>query len=779
LVSRWLERLLIGALIALPFAVAFELALRDAQLRSRADLSGWWLLALVLGLSLLGARKKLPVIPLGSARAWVRLHTWGGLAAIGLFGLHVDWRVPSGVLECALAGFFVLVAASGLLGLLLSRLLPMRLATRGQALLFERIPAARAALRREVADLVVGSVEAGGANLLVDFYERRLLHFFSGPRHLLAHWMDLESPRSRILAEIDALERYAREGAREPGRDQRPCTAQGRAGLPVRPAGPAEVLALPTRSGDVGAAARRRGPRAAGPGISRGGRLVAQAGPTQEKESGWERPNRAWVCGRSERRRLRGGADRAAAARCARRRPQRRGERWQCTRPPGAARVRRPAPGWTLRRPLPPCAPVHSLLWRRGALGRWLVAGVAAVLAVALGSPLWQAVFSPGELSSHHRVLVDGCAACHPAARADSGWLGGAPAQGPTSQSAQCVACHDLGQAGERTHGVPVADLAQRIAQAGPATGGAPGLLRLAALGPAFALAPDRALACATCHPEHRGAQDDLTDVSDLRCQTCHVARFQDLARGHPDFSSYPHQRRTRIVFDHSSHRGKHFPRRPAEFRCMDCHEIDAAGEGMGVPGFERACASCHADDVSAAALRPGQRGIVFHSGQDPAASRFLTLLGAGDPPLAPAQVLSALAEGGQRAFGERLSAALGRELPAEERAALAGGLPREILLAEAGPAPAGVADRARENWVEQGWFRQSSDGRSYRPRGHADASCAPGSISQPPRADPGRYGIPPASCSPVWRAPPRPDAAATATAWMSSPGQTARRSCA
>jgi len=209
------QRLLVAGLVALPLAVGLSVAVRDAQLRSGAYVSGAWLLALVVGLALLGARKKIPVLPLGSARAWMRLHLWGGLSAVALFGVHVGWRVPNGALECALAALFVAVAGSGFVGLALSRLLPVRLTTRGEAPLFERIPAERAALGREVADLALGAASAGGASLLADLYERRLLHYFSGPRHVLAHWMDLESPRRRIVAEVEALERYASPPERE------------------------------------------------------------------------------------------------------------------------------------------------------------------------------------------------------------------------------------------------------------------------------------------------------------------------------------------------------------------------------------------------------------------------------------------------------------------------------------------------------------------------------------------------------------------------------------
>jgi hypothetical protein len=198
-----------------PVALALDLARRDLELRSQAYASGWWLLAAVIGLALFGARKKLPVLPLGSARAWLRVHAFGGVAAVALFGMHVDWRVPDGALEGLVATLFAIVAASGVVGMALSRLLPLRLTTRGESLLFERIPAAREALRREIGDLVVDAAEAGDARLLADFHEHRLVHFLAGPRNVVAHWLDLERPRRRLLAELGALARYASPRERE------------------------------------------------------------------------------------------------------------------------------------------------------------------------------------------------------------------------------------------------------------------------------------------------------------------------------------------------------------------------------------------------------------------------------------------------------------------------------------------------------------------------------------------------------------------------------------
>jgi hypothetical protein len=363
------------------------------------------------------------------------------------------------------------------------------------------------------------------------------------------------------------------------------------------------------------------------------------------------------------------------------------------------------------------------VLRRRGALGRFAVAASVAVLAAALGLQSGGRFASPGELASPHRAVQAECGSCHPAAGPGDAWVAPVFQHSDVSQSALCLRCHDLGADGTRTHGLAPLALAERHARVGRGEGPAPARLRLARLGAGIAYEADGSLACATCHREHRGVDTDLGEVSNLRCQTCHVAQFRDLAHGHPEFSRYPYARRTRIVFDHGSHQGKHFPRRAAEFRCMGCHEADAAGAGMQLVGWERACSACHADDVSAAALRAGQRGIAFvrAGGPEGGATPFLRLVGASDPPRSADELLAALAERGQSALGEQLAAVAGRALRPDELRSLAGGLSRELLaLPGFGAAP----DRARERFVEAGgWFWQASDASlRYRPGGHADA---------------------------------------------------------
>ncbi|MEJ1973430.1 MAG: hypothetical protein WDM96_13495 [Lacunisphaera sp.] len=111
--------------------------------------TGALLLALIMGLLLFNARKKLPFFPAAEGEhlaAGARLRGW---LTVLVYGLHVGFRWPSGRLGMMLAGLFWFVTASGVVGLWLSRWLPPRLARSGESLIYERIPLLRHRLQTE------------------------------------------------------------------------------------------------------------------------------------------------------------------------------------------------------------------------------------------------------------------------------------------------------------------------------------------------------------------------------------------------------------------------------------------------------------------------------------------------------------------------------------------------------------------------------------------------------------------------------------------------------
>ena len=202
---RWLAGI-VTAIIAVVLALlllGYSLALHHA-----AYLSGWMLLAVVLFLASYNVRKKLTYPPLLKSAVWLQLHVYGGLLLIVLFFLHTGFRLPSGGFESLLALLVMSVVVSGVIGLVLSRVVPPRLAVRGEEIIFERIAMFRRQLRGQAEQLVVDSVEQSNMSTLADFYDRRLADYFRGPRNAWRHLGQSTRPLNQLINELRALERY-------------------------------------------------------------------------------------------------------------------------------------------------------------------------------------------------------------------------------------------------------------------------------------------------------------------------------------------------------------------------------------------------------------------------------------------------------------------------------------------------------------------------------------------------------------------------------------------
>jgi hypothetical protein len=203
-----------AATAAIVLALAFWFTRRDHALRDTAFLSGWLLLLAVLFLLGLNLRKKFPHPPLLRASTWLQLHLYVGLTAVALFALHVGWRMPHGVVGVLLAGLFVLAAASGMVGIALSRAIPERLSVLDTEVIFERIPTLRRELRERAETLLVETARAAGATTLVDFYRAELQSYFAAPAHRWRHLLLSRSPLRRREQRLAALGRYLTAGER-------------------------------------------------------------------------------------------------------------------------------------------------------------------------------------------------------------------------------------------------------------------------------------------------------------------------------------------------------------------------------------------------------------------------------------------------------------------------------------------------------------------------------------------------------------------------------------
>ena len=508
-----------------------------------------------------------------------------------------------------------------------------------------------------------------------------------------------------------------------------------------------------------------------------------QASPSSD---GYERPQQLWQCGLADEGPAcplgpSAGGHCPAAAAC---HPVRDGDRWHCNRSPLRGGPCPEGPGHDGACAIVyRCTPMRSLRSRRGRF----VAGVAiaAVGAVAMGlSGSWRNDFiAPGPLTVHHAQLLDAsseslrCAQCHAAGGANLGQWWGRSTGGDSlgeSQSMLCMECH------KKSIDVKLATAAHNWGEFGSeSAGGGDASDRSDRLRD-----PATAITCSTCHREHLGTHHDLKAMTDNACQACHREHFASFADGHPEFTDWPYERRTRHAFDHASHQLKHFPTEKQEFACAACHQADATNGQQLTFGYEVACASCHdksivaslADGVPLVALPTLDVDALADAGRnvmpwptmatgdlegsppmparlliamDPQGAAALTKLGptfdffdvnpddteqlaaAADGAMALKSLANDLADRGQAAIAERLKGLLDREMTAVELQALAGRLSPDVARAyrdrwfnDAPTDEAASEDREalRDRIVAGGWLRDDLTlSLRYQPIGHAD----------------------------------------------------------
>lgn len=174
-------------------------------------LSGWVLVALFLFLALFNLRKKLPNLPLGRMSFWLYLHAAAGLLAAAVYFLHAGAIWPRGGYEQLIAGLFYLVTLTGVVGYVYQRLSPRLLTLVGYEIIWERIPAEIARLRRKAEDCVLECSNETGSPVLGRHYLECLDWYFRKPRFLMSSAMALQTGENWADKQIDAVRRYLNE----------------------------------------------------------------------------------------------------------------------------------------------------------------------------------------------------------------------------------------------------------------------------------------------------------------------------------------------------------------------------------------------------------------------------------------------------------------------------------------------------------------------------------------------------------------------------------------
>lgn len=252
----------------------------------------------------------------------------------------------------------------------------------------------------------------------------------------------------------------------------------------------------------------------------------------------------------------------------------------------------------------------------------WLVALATTIsLALVFVFSAGTQFLMPGPLSGAH-ASIEACSSCH----AQSGsskvsWVKSLAGGPPHADSKACLTCHKMPETAFNAHGAAEDVLkrsTERLTKAA-ATMRSP----ISAQAQSFAFPTNHMMAaglqCAACHQEHQGPGFDLKSVSNEQCRSCHIAKFDSFDKQHPVFESYPFRRRTRLIYDHAGHFGKHFPevakKNPAKTipaTCATCHNSTADRRIMGVAPFDKTCRSCHLDQITGKERASGPKGVAF-----------------------------------------------------------------------------------------------------------------------------------------------------------------------
>ena len=198
----------IGALLVASAAAGWEHEKLRAVYPRLVYLTGWILFGLILALTAYNVRKKLAFLPLFSSRTWFQIHVYTGLFTGVAFLLHLRWRAPAGWFELVLAGLFLGVTLSGLVGWWLSNVVPKRLTTAGGEVLYERIPLIRHELRLRAEALALQAIPEAKATTLADFYARELSGYFSAPHNFWASLRGSRRSLNFLLGSLAETKRY-------------------------------------------------------------------------------------------------------------------------------------------------------------------------------------------------------------------------------------------------------------------------------------------------------------------------------------------------------------------------------------------------------------------------------------------------------------------------------------------------------------------------------------------------------------------------------------------
>ncbi|MCH9652751.1 MAG: hypothetical protein K0U86_02870 [Planctomycetes bacterium] len=205
------QRIALTAFVFLSAIIFGAYYLFSITLSNTSFACGVTLLIFIFILSSYQLRKKLPFLSIGNTSTWLHFHIFVGLLSSVLFLLHIKMRIPDGLFEFILFLTYSTVFLSGVIGWILSRSVPYRLLSRGEEVIFERIPIHRRTIHNKVKVLIFDKPNPDLGSAIPDFYHKHLQSFFSGPCNQMRHLLHSKRHRHQLSQRFSALMPYLNE----------------------------------------------------------------------------------------------------------------------------------------------------------------------------------------------------------------------------------------------------------------------------------------------------------------------------------------------------------------------------------------------------------------------------------------------------------------------------------------------------------------------------------------------------------------------------------------
>jgi hypothetical protein len=180
------------------------------RLGNEAFASGYTLLAVIIALTMLGARKRLPGANLGSVTIWQTTHHYLGIFCLIAYCSHAG-ILASGWLESTLAALFWTILLTGFVSWYVNRSSPRLLRAAGQAILRSDIPEEIVSVAEQAYQIALSAAGSSKAFVLADFYQSTLSKFFSSSRSLWYRIFPTGKHRRDLQYQLGELTRYLDE----------------------------------------------------------------------------------------------------------------------------------------------------------------------------------------------------------------------------------------------------------------------------------------------------------------------------------------------------------------------------------------------------------------------------------------------------------------------------------------------------------------------------------------------------------------------------------------